>query len=281
MPESDITQEELEDYIEKHEKWLKGGSGEQFILKDQVFSHLDFRGANLEAAYLPRCKFNNCKMEDVNFEDSNLAGAVFITRIYLSRFNFNKADLRDAEFKHVAMPNTTFIRATLAGVEFYNCEMCHNVFDHSRARMTFFKDSDLSRSEFKHAGLNNLWFLNSNLSGVKGLFSQSEWIRDNLESTKEGVICYKQFNCYEEPPPEWDISEGSTIEEVVNYDRTIECGCGVNVAARDWHWFKTSAHVWECLIKWEWLPGVVVPYSTDGKFRTEKLKLVKDMGDQW
>ncbi len=33
-------------------------------------------------------------------------------------------------------------------------------------------------------------------------------------------------------------------------------------------------HVLWLLIKWEWLPGVVVPYNTDGKIRCERAMII-------
>ena len=67
------------------------------------------------------------------------------------------------------------------------------------------------------------------------------------------------------------------IEEVVNFDMTAECGCGVNVATMGWieKYCSSNAIVWECLIKWEWMVGVCVPYNTDGKIRASKVKLLR------
>ena len=65
------------------------------------------------------------------------------------------------------------------------------------------------------------------------------------------------------------------ITEVVNPLPTVDCACGVNVATLDW----VKRHggdrpIWRGLIRWEWLPGVVVPYNTDGKFRCGKVELL-------
>ena len=72
---------------------------------------------------------------------------------------------------------------------------------------------------------------------------------------------YKTFNNYRPSNPNWVIRAGSIIEENVNRNRTESCGCGINVATLDW--VKANGgyekDIWECLIKWEWLPDVVVP----------------------
>jgi hypothetical protein len=50
----------------------------------------------------------------------------------------------------------------------------------------------------------------------------------------------------------------------------------VNVAPLDWvksnHPGKT---IWKCLIEWAWLPGVIVPFGTDGKIRCERVRLIE------
>jgi hypothetical protein len=97
----------------------------------------------------------------------------------------------------------------------------------------------------------------------------------NFKKTKQGFVVYKTFNSQFPANTGWIIKPKSIIEEVVNPERTIDCACGVNVATLDWIKKETSGDIWQCVIKWEWLAGVVVPYHTDGKIRTEKVQLIK------
>ena len=65
------------------------------------------------------------------------------------------------------------------------------------------------------------------------------------------------------------------IEENVNPNRTDECGCGINVAPLEWVRKEYGdGDIWKVLIRWEWLVGVVVPFSTDGKIRCERVELL-------
>ena len=91
----------------------------------------------------------------------------------------------------------------------------------------------------------------------------------------DGYIAYKTFNAIYNPPSKWDIVPGAVIEETVNANRTDTCGCGINVAPLDWVKQRYETGVWKVLIRWEWLPGVCVPYNTNGKIRCERVQLLE------
>ena len=74
------------------------------------------------------------------------------------------------------------------------------------------------------------------------------------------------------------IEPGAVIDENCSPVRTVNCACGVNFGTRDWCESNyTDAAMWQCLIRWKWLAGVVVPYGTDGNARCERLELVKEI----
>ncbi len=136
------------------------------------------------------------------------------------------------------------------------------------------RDADLRYANLRDANLSDADLRYADLSGAEGLLSPSEWI-GQLEHTEHGVVCYKQFGNHQGPPESWEIESGDVISEVASPCRTDDCACGVNVATRDWPGFQPETPLWKCRIRWEWLPGVVVPYNTYGKFRTEKLELLE------
>ena len=100
-----------------------------------------------------------------------------------------------------------------------------------------------------------------------------------FERTPDGFIAYKTFGSSYSPNSDWKIEPGSVLTEVVNPDRTCDCGCGINVAPLSW--VKDNAtnggrlSIWKVLIRWEWLMGVVVPFGSDGKVRCEKVELIE------
>jgi uncharacterized protein YjbI with pentapeptide repeats len=135
--------------------------------------------------------------------------------------------------------------------------------------------TDLRRADLQGADLSGADLREANLSEVKGLLNPIDFIIKNFESTPEGVIVYKTFGNYYFPNPAWKIEPGAVIEEVVNFDCTTDCACGVNVATLEWSKTNGGGDIWKCLIRWEWLPGVCVPYDTDGKIRASRVQLIE------
>ena len=148
-------------------------------------------------------------------------------------------------------------------------------------RGAYLGDANLGGANLRGANLGgaNLRGANlrgANLSGCTGLINPIDFIRKNFEHTDEGIIAYKTFDSNYLHPGRWDISENSVITETVNFDRCTECGCGINVAPLEWvrnHNGKFR-NIWKCLIEWEWMAGICVPYNTDGKIRCSMVRLL-------
>ena len=135
--------------------------------------------------------------------------------------------------------------------------------------------ADLSGADLSEANLSGANLGWADLSGATGLLQTVNYLEAHFERTAEGYIAYKTFNSTYRVPGKWDIKEGSMIEEVVNFDRCTECGCGINVAPLDWVKRNyPNKPIWKVLIRWEWLCGVCVPYMTDGKIRCERVELL-------
>lgn len=129
---------------------------------------------------------------------------------------------------------------------------------------------DLSRANLSGANLSR-----ANLRGADGLMSSIAYIDAHFERVEKGFIAYKTFGGRYAPPSKWTIAPESIIEENVNPCRTDDCGCGINVAPLEWVKKNYRGDIWKCLIEWAWLPGVVVPYGTDGKIRCERVRLLE------
>lgn len=137
-------------------------------------------------------------------------------------------------------------------------------------------DANLSDANLSGANLINANLRGANLSGCTGLINPIDFIRKNFEHTDDGIIVYKTFDSTYYHPGRWDISENSVITETVNFDRCTECGCGINVAPLEWvrNHNDSGKHIWKCLVEWEWLAGICVPYNTDGKIRCSMVRLL-------
>jgi len=184
-------------------------------------------------------------LSGANLSDANLRGA-----------NLRGADLRGADLRHADLRHANLSDANLV-------------------------DADLRRADLSYADLSGANLSDANLSGAINDFTNPiDFIVENFERVPDGVIVYKAFGENYSPPSKWAILPGAIIEEEVNYTRTSECACGVNVATMGWirRNVNDSKDVWRCLIRWEWLPGVCVPYHTDGKIRAARVMLLKNIG---
>ena len=189
-------------------------------------------------------------LSGANLSDANLRGA------NLRCADLRGADLRRADLRHANLSDANLVDADL-------------------------RRADLRRADLSYADLSGANLSDANLSGAINDFTNPiDFIVENFERVPDGVIVYKAFGENYSPPNKWAILPGAIIEEEVNYTRTSECACGVNVATMGWirRNVNDSKDVWRCLIRWEWLPGVCVPYHTDGKIRAARVMLLKNIG---
>ena len=171
-------------------------------------------------------------------------------------------------------------RADLSGANLSDADLKWADLRRADLRCANLSGADLRRADLRHA---NLWRANlsdadlrcADLSGIKGLLNPIEYIMKNFEKTEDGIIVYKSFGENYMPNPNWNIAEGSILEEVVNPLPTVECGSGINVATKEWAERECINQIWKCLIRWEWLAGVVVPYQTEGVIRASRVQLIK------
>jgi len=168
-----------------------------------------------------------------------------------------RANLRESNLREANLREANLCKTNLSGANLCKTNLC---------------ESDLRESDLSGANLSK-----ADLSGCRGLISPIEYMEKNFEKAEDGYICYKIFSNIYATPDYWEIKNGSIISEVVNPYRTVDCACGVNVGTLDWVRENNSsnANIWKCIIEWKWLPGVVVPYNTDGKIRCEKVKLLE------
>ena len=106
-----------------------------------------------------------------------------------------------------------------------------------------------------------------------------KWLKDNFKFTKEGIVCYKAFgNTTYDQAVFGRIRRNKILKEVCNPNRQDSCGCGINVGTMDYintTYRNCDIKIYKCLIPWEYTCTIVVPYSTNGKFRCEYLKLLE------
>ena len=206
-------------------------------------------GARLTGANLTGADLTGARLDGARLDGANLTGAL------MTGARLDDANLTDANLTGACLDSARLDGALMTG-----------------ARLD---GADLTRANLTGALMTGARLTGADLSGAVGLIDAAEYLRDHFEKTDKGYIVYKTFGGEYSPPKHWRIESGSVIEEVVNPNRTDTCGCGVNVAPLNWVKSQYSTTVWKCLIEWEWLPGVVVPYNTDGKIRCSRVRLLE------
>lgn len=178
-----------------------------------------------------------------------------------------KADLvgADLRFADLRFANLRYANLRYANLRFANLR-------YADLRFADLGDADLHFADLRDADLTR-----ADLSGAKNLLNPVEWLVDNFATDQLGYIVYKAIgNTHYHPPESWLIEPGSYLKEVVNQNPTDDCGCGVNFGTLTWVETEyNQTDIWKCRIRWQDLPGVVVPYNTRGKARCSKLELLE------
>ena len=250
-----MDQKKLDEILARHEKWLASEpDGERAVINGCDLHELDLsgrnlRGCDLSASYLSDCYLSYSDLRDSDLSNSNLSGC----------------DLSDSDLSN----------SNLGGCIIIDCDLSNSNLSGCNMRGCNLSASDLCYCDMNNCDLSECIMSRIDLSGCDGLVSPIQYMKENFERSADGYIAYKVFNASYIAPSKWEIRPGAVIEETVNANRTDDCGCGINVATLDWVDKNYTGEVWKVLIRWEWLPGVCVPYNTDGKIRCERVELIE------
>jgi len=205
-------------------------------------------------------KINNYVIEP----NANLIGAdlseTYLNGADLSEAYLSGADLRRADLRRANLSMTDLRRADLR---------------RANLSMTDLSGANLNGACLREANLNGADLREANLSGADGLLCAKDYL-NQFKSDKRGIYVFKAQSTHYTQPKGWKIEPGAFLCETANHNRTTECGCGVNFATKEWIQNNIeNAVTWRCLIHWEDVVNVCVPYNTDGKARCERLELVE------
>ncbi len=249
--------EQLNAILDAHGKWRRGENG-------------GIR-ANLTRAYL-----TGADLTDANLSRADLTGAN-LSRADLTDANLTGADLTDADLTGANLTGANLTRADLTGAYLTDANLTDAYLTDANLTDADLTGANLTGAYLTGANLSRADLTRADLSQAKGVFDPAQYIADHFKRVRGGIEVFKTFGLYQSPPASWIIKPGAVICELANPTVTQDCGSGVNVATAEWielHNVK-NLPVWRCLIKWEWMPGVVVPWNTDGKIRASKVKLIE------
>ncbi len=211
------------------------------------------RGAHLGGLDLGGANLGGANLRGANLRVTNLRGA-----------NLQGANLRVASLRDANLGDADLRGAHLGGADLRTANL---------------RGADLRGTSLRGADLRHANLCDADLSGATGLPDTLAWFRKNFKATGHGVIVYKAFGLYQQPPDTWKIEPGAVLSENCSPNPQDDCGCGINFATRAWieqeiQIERKKPAIWRCLIRWAWLPGVVIPWGTDGKARCSKLQLI-------
>lgn len=187
----------------------------------------------------------------------------------INNFNLNGAVLKYADLINTDLKYSSLRGADLSSTDLRNADLSY--VDLSGADLS---GADLSNAKLVGANLSGVIFRNANmnntdLTGAIGLMKQTDFMAANFEKSADGYIAYVALDTAD------SVHTGRIITDNANFNRSNYIGSGINAAPLDYMLRGLDGIVWKVLIKWEWLCGVCVPYSTEGKIRCERVQLIQ------
>lgn len=300
-----ITQRELNEILELHKMWLDRKDGKRadltgvdlcgLNLHDVNLEYADLHGANLSKANLSCANLSYADLHDANLSETNLKYAELfkanLSHTYLILANLLEADLMYANLENailfkaalsdVDLSYTNLIKADLSYAYLYNANLKYANLTMARLEGTDLRYARLTGANLTDVRLELTILAKVDLNDTKGLINPIEYLNNNFEKTTEGYIVYKIFDEYKN---KWEIKPNSIIETEVNYNRCDKYGCGINITTKKEakklqknikKEMNKKYEIWKLLIKWEWLPTIVIPYNTDGRIRCGKAMLIE------
>jgi len=202
--------------------------------------------------------------KDITVNGKQLSDILDSHKKWLLAQGGERANLRGADLSEANLSEANLSRANLRGADLSGANL---------------RGADLSGANVRGANLSGADLSGADLREANGVLDPAAWLADNLDRDDAGYIVYKRIGAgrtFRDPPAGWTIAPGEYLVGVVNPDRGTECGCGVNVGTLSWcNENYTDATLWRCLIEWHDLPGIVVPFNTNGKIRAGRVRLLE------
>ena len=240
--------------LAEHEKWCNEAGGSRADLGRANLRHADLSHADLRRANLRHADLSHADLRGADLSEADLREAD------LGRANLRGADLREADLRLADLSGANLREADLGRANLRHADL---------------SGANLRRANLRGANLRHADLRHADLSGAMGLLDPVAWL-EQLESTADGILCYKRFGGDYPAPGHWRVEPGSVLTETVNPCPTDDCACGINVSTRAWQDANVATGLlWKCLIRWPWLVSATIPYHTDGKFRVGRLELIE------
>jgi len=210
-------------------------------------------------------------LSDANLRWADLSGA-----------NLSEADLRWADLRGADLRGANLSWANLSGANLSWADLSGAYLSGAYLSGANLSRANLSGANLSLANLSGSNLSGANLSGATGISSQTEILKQNFKTRRGKLVVYKAFGkTTYSAPATWRIEPGAIIEEIANWNRSDECGCGANFGTLEFVVDNYKGQpVWECEIGGLDLAGIVVPLNFDGKARCSRLKLIRQLSPE-
>lgn len=227
---------------------LEGGFFYGIDLRKADLRNTCLRGAVLSCACLEHAMLSHSKMEHADFSFA-----------YMSKCDLSLTYAEDAIFRRADMTEADLSLAKMSGADLRGVDL-------SQANLSsaFLNGALMDGCILRGATLGDV-----NLSGCSGLRLASDYLKRHFERSHDGYIAYQVVDS----EIHQNLEPGKILTETVNPERTRMYGCGIHLASMEYirkSGVKPGTPVKRILIRWEWLPDVVVPYNTEGQIRCGK-----------
>jgi len=204
-----MTQEELNNIIEKHQHWLNedcnGWESMRADLRGADFSNIDlieidFRGVDLRSANL-----NEANLQYANLSDADLRGA----KLFCA--NLEGANLRNACLSNACLNSAILIKSNLSDAILKYADLYNASLQCADLKGAILKNANLMYADLRGAKLNGCDFEFANLSCVTF---------DDSEICRLGTILTEPINGYKKTAEgnviELEIPEGAVVFSINN-----------------------------------------------------------------
>lgn len=269
--------------LEAHAKWLEDSyTGERASFINADLSKLDLRNVDLRYADLRGANFSGTNLIGAQLQGADMTGATFyktklrgaaLSRSLLVGCSLCRFDLTNVDLSGCNLNEVDFSGATLKGADLHGCSLCGTNLTRAILDGANFYGADLSNAILSEASLLGACLDMVNLSEVQGLVKASEYLAEHFEHTEDGYVVYKALSQKPHPLENW--KRGAIMEKVCDPNRANSSGCGIDVATLGWVRSFEVGTIYKLLIRWAWLPDVIVPFNTIGKIRCGKVEILE------
>jgi uncharacterized protein YjbI with pentapeptide repeats len=255
---------------------LRGSDLSGSNLRGSDLSGSNLRGSDLSGSNLRYSDLSGSDLSGSDLSGSNLRGS------NLSGSNLRGSDLSGSNLRGSNLSGSNLRGSDLRGSDLSGSDLSGSDLRYSDLSGSNLRGSNLRGSDLRGSNLRGSDLRGSDLSGSEGFNS---WRTDDLRLLlhQTGKIrAYKLVDADYRSPIQSNgkltYTIGSTVEaKTCDPDENKQCAAGVNIASLPWCCREWREGFRILIVEFTAKDIVAIPFATDGKFRTRRVKVVKEL----